>query len=197
MSIRNDVVELLGEYLDGIRKARNTIEGYRASMKAGEMSRDAIQEAESVIEAQQRYINGAPYSAAQDVEKLLSAYQASEREKDALIPADITEDAKLFTAGVSLTERDIQDILARNADNRTMAILTLRYAEEHKITMPGAYQCITAESRAKNVTDTLRSSTHYFTEHWLKSDKADEMLNKLFDYDVKGGQIVNGAPEAE
>lgn len=197
MSIRNDVVNLLGEYINGIRKAQNTIEGYRSSMKAGEMSPQAIKEAENVIAAQQRYIDGAPYNAAQDVEKLLSAYQASERAKDALNPADITEDAKLFSAGVSLTERDIQDILARNADNRTMAILTLRYAEEHKIILPGAYQYNTAESRAKKAADTLRTSTHYYTEHWLKSDKADEMLNKLFDYDVQGGQIVNGAPEAE
>lgn len=197
MSIRDDVVSMMNEYIKGVNKARNTIEGNRRNIASGDMSKFYMEQAEKDILAQQRYLDNVTAYAARDVEKLLSAYQASERAKDALNPADITEDAKLLSAGVSLTERDIQDILARNADNRTMAVLTLRYAEEHKITMPGAYQCITAESRAKKVTDTLRTSTHYFTEHWLKSDKADEMLNKLFDYDVQGGQIVNRAPEAE
>lgn len=50
---------------------------------------------------------------------------------------EITEDAKLFTCGVELSAKDIESIYERNVGNRTMQILTERYAREHN--MKGLY----------------------------------------------------------
>ena len=56
-----------------------------------------------------------------------------------LDPSEITDDIKLLQAGISLHPNDIQAILRRNANNRTMLQLTLRYAAEHNIDTNGTF----------------------------------------------------------
>lgn len=50
---------------------------------------------------------------------------------DVLDPKELTDDIKLLQGGLILKERDIEGILSRNAGNRTMTQLAIRYADEH------------------------------------------------------------------
>lgn len=59
---------------------------------------------------------------------------------DDLKPNSLTDDIKLLQTGITLTERDMKAMLKRNADNRTMSQILLRYAEEHNIETGMAYE---------------------------------------------------------
>lgn len=59
--------------------------------------------------------------------------------EDALRGSQITDDAKLFSSGISLTKEDLDAMLERNKDNRTMAQIICRYADEHDIVLNARY----------------------------------------------------------
>ena len=59
--------------------------------------------------------------------------------EDALKGAEITEDAKLFSSGITLTKEDLDAMLERNKGNRTMVQLVCRFAEEHDIQLNARY----------------------------------------------------------
>lgn len=54
---------------------------------------------------------------------------------DELKGEDVNDDIKLLTSGIPLTERDIEAIVRRNADNVTMQQLAYRYARDNGIKM--------------------------------------------------------------
>lgn len=117
---------------------------------------------------------------------IITAYQDELRDKDNLHPEDITEDAKLFTAGIKLKKRDIEAILARNQDNATMTQIALRYAEENGIDLgrdKKYYYGHQAEiQEAEGVTNIL----HYY-EKWIDQDNAGKILDRFFGIEP-GGQ---------
>ena len=84
-----------------------------------------------------------------DVDALTKEMGSYLRSLDALRPEDMTDDVKLFSSGVTLSKRDIQDIIDRNPDNRTMVQLALRYASEKNIQgLETRY--LSSESQTKN-----------------------------------------------
>lgn len=95
-----------------------------------------------------------------------------------LHPEDLTDDLKLLNAGVLLTERDIVDMLERNARNKTMEALIFRYAGEHGIST-GGYVFDNLLSSIPGI-ESMRDTVRLYVDHWISTDKAIEMLNKFF-----------------
>lgn len=73
------------------------------------------------------------------LDKIGNEYLCSLGEVAALNPAEITDDARLFSIGVTLTKDDIKGILDRNPNNRTMVQLCKKYSIEHGIMFPAEY----------------------------------------------------------
>lgn len=66
---------------------------------------------------------------------------------DQIKPEELTEDVKLLQGGLSLREKDIEGIIERNENNRSMIQLALRYAEEHNLKVDTLY--ISGESELR------------------------------------------------
>ena len=109
--------------------------------------------------------------------KLVAQYRADAAELDTLDPADITDDIKLLQSGITLLPRDIQAILKRNASNRTMTQIVLRYAKEHNIDTGGT--CYIGGQREKENADSLDGIIGYYAK-WIDKPNGKEMLRKFF-----------------
>lgn len=94
-----------------------------------------------------------------------------------LDPAKITEDARLFTLGVTLNKADLQDIAERNANNPTMLQLVNRYAKENGIKfnslIPGARG---EQALAEN----LRYLTRLYIRKWIDKPSGAKILDLYF-----------------
>lgn len=114
--------------------------------------------------------------------EILDAYEDELDKRDILVPGEITEDAALFNLGVTLTEKDLTAILERNSNNHTMTLLTLRYAKEKGIDLGRIYIGGAGE---RNVLFWLRDIVGRYTNHWITSKRADEMLDSFFDVNAE------------
>ena len=110
---------------------------------------------------------------------LVEDYQNKLRDLDNLHPEDITEDAKLFTAGIKLKARDIEAILARNQDNATMTQIALRYAEENGVDLGRDKKYYYGHQAEIQEAEGVTSAVSYY-DRWIDKPNAGEMLNKFF-----------------
>lgn len=110
---------------------------------------------------------------------IVAAYQDELRDKDNLHPEDITEDAKLFTAGIKLKRRDIEAILARNQDNATMTQIALRYAEENGVDLGRDKKYYYGHQAEIQEAEGVTGAVSYY-DRWIDKPNAGEMLNKFF-----------------
>lgn len=112
-------------------------------------------------------------------------YTAVLRDEDSLRADEMTEDVKLFTSGIKLTARDIQDIINRNSNNRTMTQLAIRYARENKLDVKSWY--IPAEQEAKSL-----DAVEYTINTILKWYKSPDACKRMYDQLIgEGSQLAN------
>ena len=93
---------------------------------------------------------------------------------------DLTEDAKLFSCGVKLSEKDVEKIIDRNGNNPTMIQLSLRYAKENGLKVQRVYNNHSAEMKA---CDDQYSIAHLYIDHWIDKDNSADMLEKFYPED--------------
>lgn len=124
-----------------------------------------------------RKIESGCTNAIQKARGLVAQYREDADRLNDLNPSDITDDIKLLQAGIPLLPRDINAILERNKDNRTMTQLALRYAEEHGIKVDAYY--IGGQAEKENA-DSLDQLISYYAK-WIDKENAHEILRKYFD----------------
>lgn len=174
----NSVYNTLKAGTAGLQKKLNEYEILTKQEKSGIFSKEYLEkEIRPRIKELRHSIEkdkAATISSARDIVK---AYQDELREKDILRAEDITEDARLFTAGIKLNKQDLEAILARNTDNPTMTQIALRYAQENKIDLGGkVYVGHQAEIQRA---DGIASIVDYYNR-WIDDPDAGNMLNKFF-----------------
>lgn len=67
------------------------------------------------------------------IDKAVEEYKSDIKNRNQLKGEDLTPDAKLLNNGFVLEKSDLQAIFDRSQGNYTMQVLTMRYAEQHKI----------------------------------------------------------------
>lgn len=97
--------------------------------------------------------------------------------EDALDPSALTDDCKLLNSGVKLNARDINAMLERNATNRTMVQVILRYCRDNGIDVKQHY--IGNEQNIRNVKN-MDTVIDMFVDHWIDKPNAKVMLKKFF-----------------
>lgn len=108
-----------------------------ADLKSNRYSAQAIkEEIMPKLDAARNKIKAAKDEANKAVAAMVNAYITDLQRLDALNPAELTDDFKLLNGGVTLNAQDIQFMLERNAKNRSMAQLILRYNDVELIVMP-------------------------------------------------------------
>lgn len=91
------------------------------------------------IENNKRMIESIKIDSANNVNQLCDRFIEELKREDALKPNEITEDIKLLNCGIRLTKFDLQTMLERNNNNRTMQQLVLRYCEDNKVDIGVSY----------------------------------------------------------
>lgn len=131
----------------------------------------AISAARSRLEDQKR---GAEAAA-----KMITAEFRQKVEKaEQLNPAEITDDVKLLSLGIPLTESDLNAMLERNKNNRTMCKLIQRYAEQHD--MNTAFQYVGGQIEQQTA-DNLDGIISAYMQWIDRPADAAAMLNKYFE----------------
>lgn len=90
---------------------------------------------------------------------------------------DLTDDAKLFSCGVKLSESDVEKIIDRNSGNPTMIQLALRYAKENDLKVQ---RVLDTHSKELQVCNDIYSTAHLYVDHWIDHPDSVKMLDKFF-----------------
>ena len=116
-------------------------------------------------------------AAFKDAQSHIDQYKQDIEESNRLDPAQLTDDVKLLQPGIVLKPQDIQGMLKRNEDNRTMLQVILRYAEENNIDTGKTYYVggQAEEENARNLEGIL-----YYYKHWIDKPDGKTMLRKFF-----------------
>lgn len=178
--IINSVYNSLKESTAEIAGKCAECESLEAMAKSGRYSNKTLQtEIYPKRDALKREIENASARALSRATALVRDYQEEMRKADNLNPADITDDVKLFTAGIKLKARDIEGILERNKGNATMTQIALRYAEENGVDMGNRSPLFIGHSQQIQGGENLISTINTYGR-WINTPKAGEMLNKFF-----------------
>ncbi len=172
----NAVVDALKEATDNVQTLAKKRDEIDAEIKSGKYSRAGVSELMDKAWSIKREIQAAKDSGFAAARAIIADYKAEIEREDQLNPADLTDDIKLLSMGVPLLKRDIMGLLERNAGNRTMTQIILRYAKEHDIDTGMIYH---------NTADHARAVEQYWNilpyyEKWMDTDRAYDMLNKFF-----------------
>ena len=132
------VTEVRGR-IGEIQKLREKIRELERLNKSGTYSAQGIAENNQKIRELTGQIEGLRASGKSAVEDLCNRYESELMEADSLKGEEMTDDAKLLTAGVPLDKRDLESMLERNKGNRTMLQLALRYAKANNIDLGLTY----------------------------------------------------------
>lgn len=178
----NNIAQAVFDSLDAdtteISKVKAEHAALEAEIKEGRYSIQTLQkEIYPKRDALKRQIESGCANAIKKAHDMVATYREDVDQLNDLDPSAITDDIKLFTTGVPLLPRDINAILARNKDNRTMTQLALRYAKEHNIDMNGtSYVGGQAE---KEHADDLDGVIDYYAR-WINKENAHDMLRRFF-----------------
>ena len=92
---------------------------------------------------------------------------------------DLTDDAKLFTCGIPLTEQDIRHIVKRNSGNRTMINLAAKYAKQNNLNTFDLYK-LADHSEELESCETVNNLAARYCDQWLGNDEGFRQLDAYF-----------------
>lgn len=179
MGTVNEVVATLTNHTEKLSTLLNKAADLQADIKSGRFSPQAVKdELTPALSATRDQINAAKKAALDAVNAIVDKRIAALEKEDELCGADMNDDAKLLSAGISLNTKDIRAILDRNRNNRTMTQIALRYARDHGIDMGGTIY-IGNEERILG-TRNISSVAKLYCDGWIDKPNALDVLHKFF-----------------
>lgn len=180
MSYYDDIINILRECAEQVKKIRedNAYLAARINDKSGKyaMSIDAYKRLQEENEGKIKNLSD---GALNSIEAIYAQMMKAAKEADKLNPDQLNDDMKLLQAGVKLSEKDLADLLERNANNRTMTQMIYKYADDNGYNYNlGRYEPATTAAQAQ--IDDMRIAVKLYHDHWLNSDKGVEMIGKMF-----------------
>lgn len=125
-------------------------------------------------------VSGLKSAALADVHRLTDAKKAEISDESQIRGEDLTDDAKLFSCGIPLTEQDIRHIVKRNSGNRTMINLAAKYAKQNNMNTPDLYD-LADHSEELESCETVNSLAARYCDQWLGNDQGFRQLDVYFD----------------
>ena len=179
-NIISTVYNALAEDTDTVAKSRAEMAAADDAINSGRYTTRTIQgEYEPKRAEAKRKMESDATAAINRARALVAQYAADADAMNDLDPAQLTDDIKLLQAGIQLTERDIKTMLKRNAENRTMQQLIMRYAQEHGIESPDFKPYYIPSMKERATAEGLSRILDYY-EKWITQPNAREMLDKFF-----------------
>ena len=178
-NIEQNVYNYLAETLTEINDStdKHNLDHYESEIKAGHYTPQALAaDINPTCDQLRTRLRGQYNQMMDNARKMIAEYRTEAERLNELNPDDINDDIKLLQTGVDLLPRDIEALLRRNSDNRTMIQLILRYAEAHNIETSSMYAGTSAEMQRA---ETLDRVLLYF-DKWKDTPDARDMLDKFF-----------------
>lgn len=177
MNITQNVYDHLKDSAEKIGKTVEERDTMNDLIKSGRFTQQALRdELYPKRDSLNREIDGAKREAIDAARKMIAEYREENQRAQRLDPAELTDDVKLMQPGIKLLRRDIEAILERNANNRTMTQLALRYAKDNGIDMGGTMY--TGGSVEEATAQKLENVLFYF-EKYLGRKDAIQMLDRF------------------
>ena len=181
MDIVQDVYNSLEASTKEVQKIVAEQNDLEERVKAGRYSAETVQnEIKPRIDDLKRKTNALSEQAIADAKALVSKYRAEIEERNNLDPAELNDDIKLLQAGIPLSARDVEVILKRNENNRTMTTLALRYAEQHDLKLDRRPYTFELEMKSAIETADAIDQVLIYYPNWIGTDHAFTMLDKFF-----------------
>ena len=129
-----DIKSVVDEAIADIKELESDKKKLENEMKSSKFQQSYIKkEMLPMIEGKNRAIEERKAAANKQIKALADDYVNELNEANELRGEDLTDDAKLLTAGVKLTGNELEKIFDRYGDNPTMQQIVYRYADEHDI----------------------------------------------------------------
>jgi hypothetical protein len=187
--IIQDIYTMLRNATDAITPMCAEIDKLQADIDSGKYSNEVNAKNIAKIADIRRAIRAKAAETLSDVKKAVAAHCDRLYALDDLRGDALTDDARLLSAGLKLTERDLIAILKRNADNPTMKQLVLRWANENNVDLRRYAQerglpleTVVYVGHAQEIRDVeaLIDTSMRFLDHWVDKPNAMDILNKFF-----------------
>lgn len=129
-----DIRAVVDEAIADIRELEAEKQKLENEMKSSKFQQSYIKkEMLPMIEGKKRAIETRKAAANKQIKALADDYVNELNEANELRGEDLTDDAKLLTAGVKLTGNELEKIFDRYGDNPTMQQIVHRYADENDV----------------------------------------------------------------
>lgn len=129
-----DIRAVVDEAIADIREIEAEKKKLENEMKSSKFQQSYIKkEMLPMIEGKKRDIEARKAAANKQIKALADSYISELNEANELRGEDLTDDAKLLTAGVKLTGNELEKLFDRYGDNPTMQQIVYRYADEHDV----------------------------------------------------------------
>jgi len=189
MDIMNSVYSTLKDATGVVAEMQSEIDKLQADNDSGRFSDTVKRQNVERINELKRQIENKSFETLGDVKRKVAAACDELARLDDLDGAQLTDDAKLFSCGVPLTERDLVTILRRNSDNATMKQLAVRYAQEHglnlrdyctKAGIPTATVIYVNHSREIQAISGLVDTAERYLNRWVADKQGPIVLARFF-----------------
>lgn len=176
-SIDKTIFEILDARADEIAADVSERDALDVLIRSGRYKQEYIQnDLFPKRSALQQKIRNASDAAINEAKALVNQYRQDTLNRNRLDPAEMTDDVKLLAPGIVLEQRDIIGMLERNAGNRTMTQIILRYAKEHDFETGLHFDDGHAEAEhAKDLEGVIS-----LYAKWIDKPKAKQMLRTFF-----------------
>ena len=178
MNIVQSVYDSLKTSTKEIGKAVAERDALEGRVKANRYSRDALQnEIFPELDRLKARVRDGVSDALAAARGLVREYEGGIESRYSLDPAEITPDLQLLQSGIPMTEKDIKSMLSRNAKNKTMVQLILRFAEAHNISTGGTF--FVAADNERETAKNLYSMIDLYSKYLDRPDGLT-MLDQFF-----------------
>jgi len=189
MNITNDVYVTLKDATGVVAEMQSEIDRLQADNDSGRYSDATKQQNRERINELKQQIENKSVETLGDVRRKVAAACDELARLDDLDGAQLTDDAKLFSCGVPLTERDLVRIIQRNSDNGTMRQLAARYAQEHGLNLrdycsksgiPTATVIYVNHGREIQAISGLIDTAERYCNRWIADRQGPVVLDRFF-----------------
>ncbi len=133
MSFYDDVRKEIMDGVEALHALNKKKEAVDQEIRSGNYAGERLHELSLESAKYKRNLREERKSQLDKIHTLCDQYAEELRQEDDYDPMAITADMTLLTSGITLSKRDIEAILDRNSQNRTMTRLTLQYCQDQGI----------------------------------------------------------------
>lgn len=178
MTIADSVYKLLKERTTAIQEQVKEQRKIEQWIESGKYSTEAIEkDFQPQLTAIKKQIDSESDRAIADAHNLIADYKKELRRQGAMKPEELTPDIELLKLPVTLSLEELEEVIERNSDNKTMCKIIEQYASERNIDLP--YHLTRTKQEERQLAEGLEGVLVYY-RNWITNEQALPLLDRFF-----------------